>query len=100
MVVLGGWRFLMSEVPLYSVPRRPWPEGLNDRSLQKKKVALGERFLGTRSPRGGACGQRKCVDLIAASIHDNYSVGPSIRPICTRCCLTMTYMIQVCSYFR
>ena len=23
------------------------------------------------------------VDLIAASIHDEYSVGPSIRPICT-----------------
>ena len=26
-----------------------------------------------------------------------HSVGPSIRPICTRCCLTMTYVIQQCS---
>ena len=38
--------------------------------------------------------------LIAASIHDKYSVGPSIRPICTRSCFTMTNMIQVCSNFR
>ena len=28
------------------------------------------------------------------------SVSPSIRPISTRCCLTMTYVIQVCSNFR
>jgi len=35
-------------------------------------------------------------DLIAASIYDNYSVGPSIRPICTRCCFTKTNMIRVC----
>ena len=31
-------------------------------------------------------------DLIAASIHATYLVGPSIRPFCT-----MPYMIQVCS---
>ena len=36
-------------------------------------------------------------DLIAASNHDAHSVGPSIRPICTRCYFTMTHMIQVCS---
>jgi len=40
------------------------------------------------------------VDLIAASIHDKYSVGPSIRPIYTRCCFTMTNMIQVCGIFH
>ena len=28
-----------------------------------------------------------------ASVYDKYSVGPSIRPICTRCCFTMTNMI-------
>ena len=28
---------------------------------------------------------------------DRCSVGPSIRPICTRCCFTMTDMVQVCS---
>ena len=44
--------------------------------------------------RGGGCA------LIAASSYHKDSVGPSIRPICTRCCLTMTNMIQVCSKFR
>ena len=39
-------------------------------------------------------------NLIAASIYDKYSVGPSIRPICTRCCFTITNMIQVCSNFH
>ena len=29
--------------------------------------------------------------LIAAIVYDEYSVGPSIRPICTRCCFTMTH---------
>ena len=38
-------------------------------------------------------------DPIALSIYDKNSVGPSIRPICTRCCFTMTDMIQVCSNF-
>ena len=36
-------------------------------------------------------------NLIAASIYDKCSVGPSIRPICTRCCFKMTYLVQVCS---
>ena len=40
------------------------------------------------------------TNLIAASTHDKYSLGPSIRPICTGCCFTMTYMIQVCSTFH
>jgi hypothetical protein len=39
------------------------------------------------------------LDLIPASVHDRKSVGPSIRPICTRCCFTMMSMIQVCSNF-
>ena len=38
-------------------------------------------------------------DLIAASIYDKHSVGPSIRPIYTRCYSTMTNMIQVCRNF-
>ena len=49
---------------------------------------LYKRSVGTQS------------DLIAASIYDEYSTGPSIRPICTRCCLTMTNVIQVCSNFH
>jgi hypothetical protein len=39
-------------------------------------------------------------NLITASSYDKYSVGPSIRPICTRCCFKMTDMIQVCSDFH
>ena len=35
------------------------------------------------------------ADLIAARIYDKYPIGPSIRPICTRCCFTMTDTIQV-----
>ena len=38
--------------------------------------------------------------LIAASIYDKYSVGPSIRRICTRSYFTMTKRIQVCSNFH
>ena len=38
--------------------------------------------------------------FIATRIYDEYSAGPSIRSICTRCCLTMTNMIQVCSKFH
>ena len=42
----------------------------------------------------------KLTDLIAESIYDCHSVGPSIRPFCTRCYFTMTDMIQVCSNFH
>ena len=38
-------------------------------------------------------------DLIAVSMYDIYSVGPSIRPMCVRYFFTMNYMIQVCSNF-
>jgi hypothetical protein len=37
---------------------------------------------------------------IAASIHDRYSIGPSIRPIYTRYCFTTISLIQVCSNFH
>ena len=40
------------------------------------------------------------TNQISASIYDKYSVGRSIRPICTRCCFTMTNMIQVCGNFQ
>ena len=35
-------------------------------------------------------------DLIAASIYDPCSIGPSFRSICTRCFFTKTNTIQVC----
>ena len=38
--------------------------------------------------------------LIAASMYSKYSAGPSIRPICTRNCFTMTNMLEVCSNFH
>ena len=34
-------------------------------------------------------------DLIAASIYDKYSAGPSIRPIFTRCYFTRTNMVPL-----
>ena len=45
-------------------------------------------------------GEPKWTDLIPVSICDTYSVSASIRPICTRCCFTMTDTIQVCSNFH
>ena len=39
-------------------------------------------------------------NLIAAIIYDIYSVGPSMQPICTRRCFTISNMIQVCSNFH
>ena len=39
-------------------------------------------------------------DLTAVSIYDKYSIGPSMRSMCTRCCFTMTNMMQVWSNFR
>ena len=35
----------------------------------------------------------------AARMYGQYSIGPSIEPICTRCGFTKTRMIQVCSNF-
>ena len=39
-------------------------------------------------------------DPITANVYDEYKVGPSIRPIRTSWCFTMTNMIQVCRNFR
>ena len=48
-----------------------------------------------------ACHRARCTfDLIAVAFHDEYSISPSIQPICTRCCFTMTNMIQVCRNFH
>ena len=52
------------------------------------------------SARATPISSSKTKDLIAASSYDKCSVGPSIRPICTRCCFTMTNMIQVCGNFH
>ena len=39
------------------------------------------------------------LNLIGASMFGKYSVGPSIRSICTRRCFTMINMVQACSDF-
>ena len=38
-------------------------------------------------------------ELISANIYDEYSVAPSIRPICISC-FTMTNATRVCSIFH
>ena len=40
-----------------------------------------------------------CGDLIAVSIYEKYSVGPSVRPVCTRCCFAVARMMQMCRKF-
>ena len=59
----------------------------------------GVRETSTRGWRKGVWEVFWC-NLIAASIYDKYSVGPSILPIGTRCCFTMTNLIQMCSNFH
>ena len=39
-------------------------------------------------------------NLIAVSIYDEYSVGPSIRPVWTKYSFKMTNVIQACSNFN
>ena len=56
--------------------------------------------LGARLERAALQREMTFGNLIAASIYDKYSKSASILPNCTRCCLTMTTMIQVCSHFR
>ena len=83
-------RFLISEVPLY----KQW------------LVFLYVRYP-YMTPTGAARSSSACFQtssgsrpyLIAAIVCDKYSVGVYPRPICTRCCLTMTHMIQVCINF-
>ena len=46
------------------------------------------------------CEHPRQLNLTAANIHDQYSVSPSVRSICTRCCFTVTNMIRACSNFH
>ena len=77
---------------------------------------LSHPFTNTRAPShtlsltlSGRCGRSSSVrmvprayrqDLIPVSMYDKYPVGPSVRPIRTRFCSTMTNMIKVCSNMR
>ena len=73
--------------------------------------ALGRSTLdvclgGQRSCEGNATGAALTgilslfSDSIMASIYDKYSVGASIRAICTRCCFTVTNVMQTCRNFH
>ena len=114
----GGGQFLMSEVPLYLVKRvgaagldKPFDllvwHHLRHRkvmeyrgtSLMRKRPPLGPYMRAIPRALWWSCG-RQVVGLIAASIYDKHSVGPSIRLICTRCCFRMTNVIQMCSNFH
>ena len=84
-----------------------------DFRLRFEGPGVGARLHGYPSRGRANCGRLACFKrismnylqersqyLIAASVYDEYPGGPSIRPICTRCCFTMTSMIQVCSNFH
>ena len=77
---------VMSEVPLYSSQR--WGMG-------GARVGVGGRVRRGRArlPDNRASYTRRAPAF-------KCTVGPSIRPICTSCCFTMTIMIQVGSNFR
>ena len=71
----------------------------NSQAVEQKRLEISR--LGYEPSRGIIPTRVRIIyDLIAASICDKYSVGPSIRPTCTRCCFTMTNIIQACSNFR
>ena len=73
---------------------------------EKKSQSLGDTvMLPNGSNHNGGCTGRVSrgsviAGLIPEGIYHKYSVGPSIRSICTRWCCTMTNMTQVCSKFH
>ena len=75
--------------PTCSVVERLCQHGFNDLQVLFRAV-----------PPPPPPGKTKPSNLTTASIYDRYSVGPSIEPVCTRCCFTMSKMIQVCSNFH
>ena len=83
----------MGEVTLYFMPG-PIVQSLEER--RRLRCSLSKDLVSV----AGRNGERHRADLIEASTYDKHSVDPSIRPVCTRCYFTMTYMIQVCSDFH
>ena len=82
---------------LYSQPTGPSPLYRRD-DLVDRPCAMGVWIL--YSKKRYIYLPTMVRDFIPTSIYDRYSVGPSVRSICTRCCFTITDMIQVCSKFR
>ena len=92
------YTFLRGVTPLLEVAEKTSKERgtlLSQLARHAKLVAcnaLGDDFMSCfrrdqeRSPL-------TLPDPIAANVYGEYSAGPSIRPICTRCCSTMINMI-------
>ena len=68
------------------------PFDLESKSKPHTSPASEEGLRGGVECLDGALGDLKW-DVIAASVYVEYSVGPSVRSICSRCCFTMTGMI-------
>ena len=80
-------------------PRAAGLLGKRRRLVQNRSEAdLPKYCMFSLYPRG-LRGLSNVPDLTAVDIYDKHSVGPFIRPVCTRCCFTMTNMIKVCSNF-
>ena len=97
---IGSWYKRTSPIR-----KRPPPQDPRGPQAQAYgRILGGFAFLFVRCPCTDPLSSRDALslrrrDLIAASISDQYSIGPSNRRICTRCCFTKTNMIQVCSNF-
>jgi len=62
------------------------------------RLPRGESGLGAPLPDQQRSNIHPRIE-IAAGIYDKYSIGPFIRPICTRCWFAKTNMIQVAITF-
>ena len=71
--------------------------GVEGGGFQNKAERCGERSECRFCSARLHCEAEAEQNLIAASVYDKYSIGLYIRPICIRCCLTMTHMIRVWS---
>ena len=96
-----GRVFLVREVPLYpanhgglSLPLRLSPQNSKANSHTNPST-----YSGTLPYTRTTYGDFVPGKFNRGDYYDKYSVGPSIRPIYTRCCFEMTNMIQACSNF-
>ena len=72
----------------------------NQSACRFKEGSLERQSLAScRAGSEVTCRHLAVTDLIRTGICGSYSAGPSVRPICTRCCFAMTNMIRVCSKF-
>ena len=102
----------MAETDFFTHTSRQTGEGPNTRKC--RRVTCPESYITkyttytkTKTSKGqpptevrkGAFRFAPEQNFIEVSVYENHSQGPSIEPGCTRCCFTMTHMIQVCGNF-